>query len=81
MRVLASLKLFFLILFTPYIGEAQETVLIEGSVTEESAQPLPFVNVILKNPQGETISGTITDEFGAFSLSKIPINKTQRFSC
>ncbi|HBT08904.1 MAG TPA: TonB-dependent receptor, partial [Leeuwenhoekiella sp.] len=73
MRVLASLKLFFLILFTPYIGEAQETVLIEGSVTEESAQPLPFVNVILKNPQGETISGTITDEFGAFSLSKIPI--------
>ena len=73
MRVLASLKLFFLILFTPYIGEAQETVLIEGSVTETSTQPLPFVNVILKNPQGETISGTITDEFGAFSLSKIPI--------
>ena len=73
MKVLARLKLFFLILFTPYIGEAQETVLIEGSVTEESAQPLPFVNVILKNPQGETISGTITDEFGAFSLSKIPI--------
>ena len=60
MKVLASLKLFFLILCTPYIGEAQETVLIEGSVTETSTQPLPFVNVILKNPQGETISGTIT---------------------
>ena len=50
MKVLARLKLFILILLAPFSGEAQETVLIEGSVTEESAQPLPFVNVILKKP-------------------------------
>ena len=55
------------------ILQAQESVIIEGIVIEENTQPLPFVNVVLKNASdGSTITGTITDESGSFSLNNIP---------
>ena len=59
--------------FTTFASYAQKTIVIQGTVVEENAQPLPFVNVVLKNAQdGSTVTGTITDESGAFSLNNLP---------
>ena len=59
--------------FTTFVSYAQKTIVIQGTVVEENAQPLPFVNVVLKNAQdGSTVTGTITDESGAFSLNNLP---------
>lgn len=36
-------------------------------------QPLPYVNVIIKDPNGKIITGAITDDQGSFSIGKIPV--------
>lgn len=35
-------------------------------------QPLPYVNVIIKDKDGKTLTGAITDSDGAFKINKIP---------
>ena len=34
-------------------------------------QPLPYVNIIISNTNGETLTGGITNENGAFEIKKI----------
>ncbi|MFK7832753.1 MAG: SusC/RagA family TonB-linked outer membrane protein [Winogradskyella sp.] len=67
------MKIKFLMLFTflvSMIGYGQN-VNITGLVTEASSgQPLPGVNVLLKN----TTRGTITDFDGNFTLNDVPVN-------
>lgn len=46
---------------------------ISGKVIDASLnQPLPYVNVIIKNSEGEIVTGGITLEDGTFEITKIP---------
>lgn len=46
---------------------------ISGTVLDASLnEPLPYVNIIVKNEQGETVTGSITDNDGNFKITKIP---------
>ena len=46
---------------------------ISGRVMDASLnQPLPYVNVIIKDVNGKVITGAITDDNGNFSIDKIP---------
>lgn len=73
MRILATL---FLLLFfnTTKAGEftAPKDGRVYGIVVEAgSLQPIPYATVVIKNLQGESVSGTITDEDGKFEIDKI----------
>lgn len=49
---------------------------VSGRVIDASLnQPLPYVNIIIKNHSGETITGGITDEEGRFKIKNIPEGK------
>ncbi|QMU64735.1 MAG: carboxypeptidase-like regulatory domain-containing protein [Flavobacteriaceae bacterium] len=58
-----NIRFLFFLFFISVIAHAQLT--ISGKVLDEQNQPLPFVNIILKN---STI-GTVTDDNGAFTLT------------
>lgn len=49
---------------------------ITGQVIDDALDaPLPYVNVVVKNVQGEIVTGGITDEDGNFKIEKIPEGK------
>jgi outer membrane receptor protein involved in Fe transport len=49
---------------------------ISGKVIDESLnEPLPYVNIIIKNEKGEIVTGSITQEDGTFEITKIPEGK------
>ena len=51
---------------------ADKTGSISGKVLDaELKQPLPYVNVIIKNTSGETLTGGITLDNGTFEIKKI----------
>lgn len=56
--------IFLLMLFLAAITMQAQQKFVSGTVTDSSGEPLPGVNVIIK----ETTSGTITDSSGKFSL-------------
>jgi outer membrane receptor protein involved in Fe transport len=49
-----------------------KTVTLSGTVKENATTPIPYANVILKQPDGTTTAGTITNEQGNFSLTTAP---------
>ncbi|MCF7842016.1 MAG: TonB-dependent receptor [Lentisphaeria bacterium] len=58
-----------LLLLLTYPLSAQQTGTLAGFITDaETAEPLPYVNVILKNTQ----RGTTTDQRGYFVIQRIP---------
>lgn len=67
--------LFFLILQISFFSfsNAQTIVTISGIIKDKNSKTvLPFVNVILKTEKDSTfVSGTVTNEEGRFSLSKV----------
>ncbi len=49
---------------------------IKGKVIDGTIeQPLPYVNIIVKNDKGEIVTGGITTDEGYFEISKIPDGK------
>ena len=74
-RQIFSLPLCILfILSIPFLAIAtpQKTGTVSGLVYDASLnEPLPYVSIVLSNPKGETITGTITNEKGFFKLTKI----------
>jgi len=47
--------------------------IISGKVLDASLnEPLPYVNIIIKNEQGEIVTGGITLDDGTFKITKIP---------
>jgi len=49
---------------------------ISGKVLDEALnEPLPYVNIIIKNEKGEIVTGSITQEDGTFEITKIPEGK------
>ncbi|WP_258012182.1 TonB-dependent receptor [Flavobacterium psychrophilum] len=67
--------LYFLILQLSFfsISNAQTSVTVSGLIKDKNTQSvLSFVNVVLKTEKDSTfVSGTVTNEEGRFSLSKI----------
>jgi len=56
------------------------TELIDGSITGKVLdatlnEPLPYVNIIIKNDKGDIITGAITLDDGTFKITKIPEGK------
>lgn len=49
-----------------------KTVTLSGTVKENATTTIPYANVILKQPDGTTTAGTITNEQGNFSLTTAP---------
>ena len=60
-------------LFIFSISNAQTNVTISGIVKDKNSKAvLPFVNIVLKTDKDSTfVSGTVTNEEGRFTLSKI----------
>ncbi len=74
-QLITVCALFFSILLSAQ--PAKRTDLKTGSVSGRVLdatlnEPLPYVNVIIKNTAGETITGGITMENGTFNVDKIP---------
>ncbi len=71
--------LYFLILQLSFfsITNAQTSVTVSGIIKDKNSKAvLPFVNVLLKTEKDNSfISGTVTNEEGRFSLSKIKSGK------
>ncbi|WP_299124873.1 TonB-dependent receptor [uncultured Winogradskyella sp.] len=66
-----KIKLFMLFAFFFTVAMHGQNVNVKGTVTEvSSGQPLPGVNVIIKN----TSTGTATDFDGNFTLNDVPLN-------
>ena len=66
------LILFLLLLIFPVMVLAQETVVVTGKVVDNTGEPLPGVNIIVKNIPG---MGTITDVDGKYSIKLEPYNR------
>lgn len=58
------------------VGVIAQTKAVSGSVHDQSGEPLPGVNVVLKG----TTTGTITDVDGNYSLPEVPEGATLVFS-
>uniref|UniRef100_UPI00404B23B7 outer membrane beta-barrel protein n=1 Tax=Gelidibacter sp. TaxID=2018083 RepID=UPI00404B23B7 len=49
---------------------------VSGTVIDAGLnEPLPYVNVVIKNAANETVTGGITSENGTFTINKIPEGK------
>lgn len=49
---------------------------VSGTVIDAGLnEPLPYVNVVIKNASNETVTGGITSENGTFTIDKIPEGK------
>lgn len=59
-----SLSLFIVFILSGLSVQAQEQVVVKGTVKDESGQNMPGVNVVLKG----TLSGTVTDANGMYSI-------------
>ncbi|MEZ4796056.1 MAG: outer membrane beta-barrel family protein [Flavobacteriaceae bacterium] len=57
-----------------------ENKLVDGSISGKVLddvlnEPLPYVNIIIKNEKGEIVTGSITQDDGTFKITKIPEGK------
>lgn len=57
--------------------DTEKTGTISGKVLDANLkQPLPYVNIIIKNINGDILTGGITSEDGSFKVEKIKAGKT-----
>ena len=64
MKQLMKLKWLFILLFFLSSVYAKDKKIISGSVTDESGEPLPLVNIFIS----ETMEGTTSNDNGSFTL-------------
>lgn len=65
------LVVIFLMISVNYSAQVDK-VTLSGKVIDVNQEPMPFVNVVLKNASDSSfIEGTISDESGVFTLSEI----------
>ncbi len=62
------------------IQATEKDALVDGSISgtvydATLNEPLPYVNIVIKNSEGEIVTGSITDEDGTFKITKIPEGK------
>ncbi|MCB0428373.1 MAG: carboxypeptidase-like regulatory domain-containing protein, partial [Mangrovimonas sp.] len=78
-KLLTTLTIFFISLAV----SAQNSVTsfdkkgtITGKVIDATlSEPLPYVTIVVKNINGETITGSITDDNGEFKINDLPDGK------
>ena len=78
-KLLTTLTIFFISLAV----SAQNSVTsfdkkgtITGKVIDATlSEPLPYVTIVVKNTNGETITGSITDDNGEFKINDLPDGK------
>lgn len=74
-----SLLLLTLLFCTTFYAQPSANIPIkEGSLSgividEQLQQPLPYVTIIIKNDQKSTVTGGISQDDGAFKISKLPV--------
>lgn len=74
------LLLLSLLLFMAGAGTAQaQTASIQGVVSDESGNPLPFVSVSSKNSLSKKVYHAISDTLGRFSFTNLPVEGTYSF--
>lgn len=72
------LALTLLLLCTPWILLGQQGSLsIRGRVLDESKQPLPSANVVVRSADGKLLGGMATDTKGNFSVGNLPQGSLQ----
>ena len=74
-KLIALYLLFFILAQNTFasINNDLKKGIITGNVLDATLnEPLPYVNIIIKNTQGEIITGGITLENGTFKVDKIP---------
>jgi len=59
------------------IQATEKETLVDGSISGKVYdaalnEPLPYVNIVIKNSEGEIVTGSITLEDGTFKITKIP---------
>jgi len=75
------ITLFLLTLFTILnIQATEKETLVDGSISGKVYdaalnEPLSYVNIVIKNSEGEIVTGSITLEDGTFKITKIPEGK------
>lgn len=82
-KLLPLLKRHFflsLLLLTATAGFAQtQTATIQGVVSDESGNPLPFVSISSKNSLSKKLYHAISDTLGRFSFTNLPVEGTYSF--
>ena len=80
-KLITLCALAFLIVQSNYANNfITDNELVDGSISgkvldEALNEPLPYVNIIIKNEKGEIVTGSITLEDGTFEITKIPEGK------
>ncbi|HUH28409.1 carboxypeptidase-like regulatory domain-containing protein, partial [Gelidibacter sp.] len=73
-----SLILFCLIMCStlyaqPSVSDLPKEGSISGTIIDAHLnQPLPYVTIVIKNSNNETVTGSISQDDGNFKISKIP---------
>ena len=72
--------LLFFVLLTSSVFAQQSKTSISGTVIDKtSQQPIQYVSVTLLHPtDNATVTGTVTDKKGKFTLQQIPANSSER---
>ncbi len=74
------MRFFFLALFVATSLTANSQT-ISGKLVEENGKPLPYANVVLLSlPDSAFVSGTISEEDGAFTLEATSENQIVKIS-
>ena len=80
MKKLITLCFVFLLVMQNTQATNDNDALIDGTITGTVYdailnEPLPYVNIVVKNEKGEIVTGSITLEDGTFKITKIPEGK------
>lgn len=66
-----KLLAFFLIIFTLTTYAQQRSGSLKGTVVDEKREPAPFVNIVVKDVSGRTVTGGTSDINGKFNINPI----------
>ena len=71
------LSLLFVLFSFAAFAQPKPTEVVTGSVSgvvmdNQLNQPIPYATVVIVNPNGETLTGGITNDDGVFEIKKIP---------
>ena len=82
MKKLTTIILLLVFAASTYAQNSASTFAKGGSVSGKVIDaklndPIPYVNIIIKNMSGETITGSITDDKGEFQIKDLPNGKME----
>ncbi len=77
MRHFIALWVAFILCLSPALANPTDEIFKDGQISgividDTLNAPLPYVNIVIKNSNGEIVTGGITSEDGTFQIKKIP---------